>query len=288
MEITLNIWQTGTIIDEYYEKDNYYIIDHGNNTKKYLIFFSGNGLYFPNTVETFNEKIAKRDRYEWQNVIKGAKKLKKFEKIIFVRDLYKTWYVRGINKRVNTLDKLAEMLSELCKDATEIVTVGNSAGGYIASLMGVLLNASAVYNFSGQYDIAYAVKDNPFWKAFSKVEGKKYQDLCPLIESSKVSIFYFYPGRCEADLKQYELVKNMKNVYSFALDDENHGLTVLPMNYQYLFAMSSKRLKRSCRRNKGRLINKKVYLVETAGLWHAFVDYFRFKIGKSNYNSAHL
>lgn len=288
-EIDLNIHDERNVIAEYYKSANYYIIDRGNKSGKYLIFFSGNGLYFPNTVECFNEKIVQRNRYEWENVIKGAKQIEQFEKIIFVRDLYKTWYVKGINDEVNSIDKLAHMLINLCKDASDVVTVGNSAGGYIATLMGLKLGASAVYNFSGQYDITEYVRDNPFWKKYISLEGKIYLKLAPMIRKSDMSVFYFFPAHCEADLQQYELVKDLKNVYPFAMDEVSHGTTVLPINYQYIFTMNKAKLKKISKRNRGRLINKKIYLVTTAGLWHAIVEYINFRIGNSNYNNnAHL
>lgn len=289
-ETPLNIWEENNILCEYYQNDNYYIMDRKNNSKKYLIFCSGNGLYFPDTVETFMEKIANRDRYEWQNVIKSAKKLEKFEKIIFIRDIYKTWYVKGINNKVDTIDKLAEMLKKLVGGVSgeknpEVIIVGNSAGGYIATLLGVMLEAKAVYNFSGQYDITYGIQNNPFWNMYSQENGMKYQNIVSFVEKSEVPIFYLYPGLCENDIKQHELVEHCKNVYSFAIDEKSHGTTTLPINYQYLFSMSQKRLAKISRKYNGKLINKKRFLVQTAGLYHAVVDYVNFRIGRSNYNN---
>lgn len=282
--VVLKIWEEGTIIDEYYRNDNYYCISQKSKTKKYLICFSGNGIYFPNTVEVFHEIIDRKDRYEWQNIVKGSSKFREFEKIIFVRDIYKTWYVKGINEKVNTIDKLVDMLRNICCDAKEIYTLGNSAGGYIATLVGSMLKADAVYNFSGQYDITYNIERNPFWRAYKEICGDKYQNICSLIVNSGVPIFYFYPGKCENDIIQYNKVKNISNVYSFAFDEVNHGATMLPLNYQYIITMDRERLKKECYRYQNKMINSKWFMIETAGFFHTVVDWFKFKVGQSNFN----
>ena len=139
-------WNGNPIVDKQYEEDNYRITETKAKGNKCIIFFSGNGLYFPNDVETFNEKIIEKDRYEWENVANFSKIVKSYKKIIFLRDIYKQWYLRGINAQVNTIDKVVDLLHELT-ETFEVVTCGNSAGGYMALYMGAQLKASKIFSF---------------------------------------------------------------------------------------------------------------------------------------------
>lgn len=72
------------------ENPNYKIIDnHGADNKNCLIFFSGNGIYYPNSEEVFDEVIVRNDRYEWENIAKSSLINKNCARIIFVRDVFK-------------------------------------------------------------------------------------------------------------------------------------------------------------------------------------------------------
>ena len=107
-------------------------------------------MYFPNEEAEFFDKIIKNNRYEWQNISNDKVFEKKAGKIILVRDVHKQWYVEGISEEYNSVDKTVQLLKSLT-DGYEIVTVGNSAGGYAAVLFGCLLNAEKVFTRSGQF-----------------------------------------------------------------------------------------------------------------------------------------
>ena len=65
--IALRVW----------EKDCNYLIEYSirNPSKLCAIYFSSNGIYFPNTENTFNEIIIKKNRYEWYDTrVKTASK----------------------------------------------------------------------------------------------------------------------------------------------------------------------------------------------------------------------
>ena len=49
-----------------YEKDNYLMYDTGVDSNTCYIFFSSNGLYYPETAEVFQKEIVEKDRYEWK------------------------------------------------------------------------------------------------------------------------------------------------------------------------------------------------------------------------------
>ena len=57
-------------INKEYENDNYLVEDLDNSTNNCIIFCSGNGIYYPNDVDTFNNIIVTRDRYECKKYIK--------------------------------------------------------------------------------------------------------------------------------------------------------------------------------------------------------------------------
>ena len=61
----------------------------------------------------------------------------------FVRDVYKQWYLKGVNAEIDSIEKLYEFLKAET-EGYQIVTVGSSAGGYAAVLFGYLLNATKV------------------------------------------------------------------------------------------------------------------------------------------------
>lgn len=75
-----------------------------------------------------------------------------FGMMIFVRDIYKTFYVKGINHDVSSIDALLELLEEKTA-GYQIVTCGNSAGGYMAVIAGKHLSADRIFSFGGQWEI---------------------------------------------------------------------------------------------------------------------------------------
>lgn len=148
-----DIWdETNQIIQTQYTKDNYKVIDYKNKSNIAIIFFSSNGLYYPNTQEEFIEKLYVRDKYEWDNISQLPEIKKYARRVILVRDIYKQWYVKGINHKYNSQDLLLKLLKNLCS-SYEVITLGTSSGGYIASLAGCYLNAKIVFSISGQFEL---------------------------------------------------------------------------------------------------------------------------------------
>jgi hypothetical protein len=65
-----------------------------------IIYFSSNAIYFPNDRAAFCQKIVKENRFEWKNNI-----LKSARKVIFIRDVLKSWYLKGISSNINLIEK---------------------------------------------------------------------------------------------------------------------------------------------------------------------------------------
>ena len=172
-------WNGSELLRREYEKDNYRLIHTGSKTNRAIIFFSGNGLYFPNTEEEFTQKIIINDRYEWENLASNKLIRKYYELIIFVRDVYKQWYVTGINPEHDNVDKTADFLRELTR-GYDITTCGASAGGYAAVLFASLLDAERFFSMSGQFSIHHQIdaQGAPFvYNYASDIIRNKYYDI---------------------------------------------------------------------------------------------------------------
>ncbi len=236
------------IVKEQYKKDNYKVIETGANSKKAIIFFASNGLYFPDNEETFKATVIEKDRYEWLKVSKDEKITDYYSKIIFVRDIYKKWCVNGINKEINTLDKVVELLKGLT-EGYEITTCGNSAGGYLSMICGTLLKAEKIFSFSGQFSIVEQIEKLVVLKEEAKNPDKfKYYDLSGIVKKG----FYFYPSRCENDILQHKYVENNSGICSFPVVSSDHGSTVDFACYKYLFTMSEEELMTLHKRFEGK------------------------------------
>ena len=118
------------------------------------------GLFFPTTVEEFRKQVVERDKFEWMNLSTNQDIYNSASTIIFVRDVYKNWCINGINANINTQEKLEDYLRQIVGNR-EVVTVGSSAGGYMAILFGILLKAKTIYSFSPQVNLHTYNIDHP-------------------------------------------------------------------------------------------------------------------------------
>jgi len=223
--------------------DNYQVVDVPGGDDRCFVFFSSNGLYFPNSASEFHRRVVEGDRYEWKrNVPAGA------GRIIYLRDVTKSWYLEGINGRLDTVERLADFLAEQTA-GFRTICVGNSAGGYAAALFGTLLNASHVFSFSGQFSLLDRLEDtedrqlNPTLVRHEDDDAyRRYYSLVDLVAATETPIFYFYPAHCGQDVEQAALVKDCPAVRSFAFASADHATTCLLENYVPLFGYDRDRL----------------------------------------------
>ncbi len=218
------------ILKEQYEKGIHYKVKEINNGNKCFIFFSSNGIYYPNDIVEFQNTIIRNDRYEWIHVADMEEIRKDAARIIFVRDIYKQYYVKGINSKIDTLEKLVVLLRELTK-GFKVVTVGVSSGGFAAIVVGVKLKAEKIYSFGGQWSLWHEVnKGNDESSYFLQTYKdnsvyNKYYDITHLLNGSESSIYYFYSALNESDMLQATILKNTdeKIVRKFAMKSRYHG-----------------------------------------------------------------
>lgn len=248
-ETLINEWiKDNKLLAKQYQKENYKVIDTECKSNRCIIFFSGNGLYFPNDAETFEKRVIRQNRYEWENVASSKKIMNFYSRIIFVRDIYKQWYVKGISQQISSIAKLKTLLEELTA-GMEIICVGNSSGGYMSALMGMELGAKRVFDFSGQFSLEAAIKqeENEMLRSYSEDDAcKKYKDLVPMLKEGKTIIYYFYPALCSQDIVQNELVSKYLEKTTFAFKEAEHGKTVMGANYDILFTMQDDKLAKKC------------------------------------------
>lgn len=222
----------------YSENENYKIIFNNCNTRKCIVFFSGNGLYYPNTLEVFQKVVINEDRYEWQNVAKESSIIQNYQMIILIRDVYKTFYQKGISNSLNSIDRVLQFLKEKTK-GYKVTTCGNSAGGYMATIAGYHLNAEAVFTFGGQWNID---KEPGCFLGKTDTYGRKYYDI---INYAQENVIWFWSAYSKQDCEQRDYLGNyINNISSFAISSKYHGDLLLYPCYKNILVLSLEEIQR--------------------------------------------
>lgn len=189
------------IVRSVYINQPNYKIEYNNSCKENIcaIYFSSNDIYYPNNEEIFRKRIVEKNFFEWYNTRINARKH------IFVRDIFKQWYLEGINAELDSPEKIFEWL-KVETEGYEVVTVGSSAGGYSAVLYGSLLEAQKVIAFNAQFSLK-AIADesgeecNPLVFKYKNTDRSKYFELKDKLSDS-VKYLYFLSAGCEEDMLQ--------------------------------------------------------------------------------------
>ena len=241
--------------DVYEHNANYRVRDINPRSKTCIVFFSGNGLYFPNEEAEFTEKVVRRDRYEWERIASGHTFGENTGRIIFVRDVFKQCYVEGINSTLCNVDKVGELLHELTA-GFEIITVGNSAGGYAATLFGCILGAKRIVSISGQFFFPEErIRQEPLLEKRQNDETySKYYDLSHLLRKYRGTLFYIHSSRAPQDIPQTRYVADLgsANIFPIAVDSDGHGVGLFPEHYAHFLFQDAEEI-------KTRLVSGKTY-----------------------------
>lgn len=267
----IDIWNCSIIDDVYNAKDNIKIVDYNNDTGRCYIFFSSHNLYYPNTEEEFIRKVVEGDRFEWNRLATGKSSHIKADRIIFARDVYKQFYIAGVNHIVNSSDKLVDLLGELCKEYREVITVGSSAGGNIAMLVALKLSASRCICFAGQTlinDVNSSFKEHIIKKTDVHVDS---MDILAQLENNKdCKIFYFYPAYNEGDTYQYDRISGCSNVYGFAFAQTNHAASMMDENKGFAISWDEIYLLKLYEHYHGKVINMYEFFFRTVPIIYWF------------------
>ena len=259
-----DIWNNHiNIAEEIYNKENYYIKISGHQNNICYVFFSSNNIWYPNTEEAFRKSFIENDYYEWEKNFRLPAK-----KCIYVRDIYKSWYVTGINRKLNSIDAVIEFLKEQTI-GMRVSTVGSSAGGYMAALTAALLKAEYCICFSAQFDLKVdgALGVNPFLKKYNDDKKKsQYYNIVEKIKKSKSDIFYLMPAFSASDKEQMEKVSTIKNVHILKIASHRHGVPLLTGNLEHLLQMNRDELSSFFDSEKGKIVGILSASIKLAGI----------------------
>lgn len=151
------IYQYPQIVQDYWMNEPNYLIEYDAScsTKEYCaIYFCSNDIWFPHTEEIFRKRIVEKNFFEWYHC-----RIDKAYKHIFVRDVFKQWYLSGINGQINSQQKLLEFLKQET-NGFKVITIGSSAGGYASALFGPKLKAEKSICFNGQFCLERLVNES--------------------------------------------------------------------------------------------------------------------------------
>ena len=212
------------IAKEIYNEADNYLIEYSDTGERNVcaIYFSSNGIYFPNTEEELVKRIVNLNFFEWYNT-----RIKRSSKLIFVRDIFKQWYLAGINADIDSPTKLVEFLKEETAGYEEIITIGGSAGGYAAILYGSLINANVAYSFNPQFEIFSLLRksneliDPLIFRLYE--QRNQYYDIRPFINKN-LQIIYFYSIKSQWDIEQRNHIGDLPNLYRIPFASKHHGI----------------------------------------------------------------
>lgn len=249
------------------QQRNYEIYDfEEEDDDRCFIYFTSNAVYSPNTREAFDKRLVQGDRYDWKkNIVRPSKKA------IFLRDVLKTWYIEGINSEINSIEKIADFLSEETR-GLKLTFIGSSAGGYAATLFGCLLQGERIFNFSGQMSLHKHIEpeniraEHPLLVKYeNRAEVNRFYSLKPYIQNCSTPIFYFYPALCDLDIPQAEEVAGLGSVYRFAFNTQSHSKTCYNINFLDLFNKDNKELIDLHDKYRNKLINSFDFSLKVSG-----------------------
>jgi len=270
---------SSTIVKDTFNNYPNYIINKVSDSKVAVIYCASNGIYYPNEYDIFKRYMLEENRFEWT---KEHWLIEESGLNIYIRDVFKQWYLHGINKEIDSLAKLITFLKKIT-EGYEVILIGSSAGGYIATLLGCHLNTKYVLNFSGQFDLSFQDEANIFVHRAIEEENP-YINLKQIIEKSDVDIFYFVSKDSNIDTKDLALAKTInKNVLILEFTGETHGIPfdngvlkkLLKKDKSYLLELYDK--------YNGKIINRYKFELNIVGVVKFFLIYYS-KIKKKIWN----
>lgn len=245
----------------YEQKLNYKEEYPHSKGKKCYIFFSSNGIDKNITEDKYWDELAEKNKFEWKSIADSLKYHKDLGKIIYVRDIFKNFYINGINHKIDSIDKMLDFLGKAVK-GYEVTTVGISSGGYLATISAIKLKAERAFCISGQFDIHSHLRNVDEDRL--SPDKRKYLSLQWLLEDNKgTPIYYFCPIGCEHDWNNYQLVQNDANVKTFMFPDKLHAATVYPFNFPDILFKSNQKMEKLAHHYDGKIINKNEFYLRT-------------------------
>lgn len=264
---------------EQYQKPNYKVENRKSTDELKngvcMVCCSSNGIWFPNEKYAFQKSFIENDRYEWTRT-----KCVYATKTIYIRDIYKSWYVMGINSEVNSIDKLVVLIKNEAQNLP-IVCIGASSGGYLAAILSFLLNAQFAIVFSPQFELnnKEAKGANSILQRYANDKNaSKYYNLKPFLELSEVPIYYFCPINSEQDRDQYYYIKDCKCIKPFLFKNKRHGIVLFKSNLSVIISMKKNELEAMYQKYKGHTLSRFVFSINIVGVKKTIIDIWRLGI----------
>lgn len=234
-----------------YAENNYYESPLAANNYFY-IFPSSNGLFFPNEHDSFKEIVVEKNKFEWRSIISEINLNADY---IFLRDIHKQWYLRGINTKINSIASIVDFIKSKT-NGRKIRAVGSSSGGFLSTIIGLELGAEYVLSFSGQFQLTATAKDDPVenpWVVGSS--DNIYFSLEHLfLKNISTPVFYFVGDKSITDIPDLKFARRFRNIYTFILDSEVHGVPFAPFVLKYLLLKNVDELVALHERFDGRVV----------------------------------
>lgn len=253
------------ITQSVYNNADNYLIEYDERYKTdgtCAVYFCSNDLYFPDNEEVFRKRIVEKNFFEWY-----ATRFKVW-KHIFVRDVFKEWYLAGINAQINTTEKLAEWLKTETKDL-QTSMIGSSAGGYAAMLFGSLCGAKRAFAFNPQFEVASLLQrskeeHNPLvFRLFAaKSEAVQYFDVVPFLRP-ETKVYYFFSAKSSIDIEQARVAQELTWIHRIDFTTAHHGIPFLKVALPKVMNMTDDKLCKLA----GKEHNPILFSIRTAGLF---------------------
>lgn len=180
------------LILEQRKQSNFKCLDLMDGNTCVAVYFSSNDIYFPNDEKAFSSSILEGDKYEWYRT-----RVNRANRHVFVRDVYKQWYLEGISDVVNSTEKLKDLLKKLIDGFQEVYFIGSSAGGFAAIYYGNLLGVNKVLTFNAQLELASLAKTtradvNPIvHKKFNENSNSKELKALSYVNKTTLTIYCY-------------------------------------------------------------------------------------------------
>lgn len=248
------------LVKQAYRGDNHKIVFDDTRPKEICaLYFSSNNIYFPNDESVFRKRILEADAYEWYRT-----RVRAAHKHVFLRDVFKQWYLTGLNDRVSTPEKLLEFLRAET-EGYRVVALGSSAGGYAAVLYGSLLGAERILSFNGQMELdsllASSVPEiNPVLFDLKETALRKYYDLRGFIRDPS-AVYYFHSMHSKWDRDQAAHVADL-GLNAIGFRTGHHGIPFLKSSLDDVLQLDATRL----RKLAGSSHRPLLFSVKTTGL----------------------
>jgi hypothetical protein len=151
-------------------------------------------------------------------------------KVAFFKDDQQAWYHRGVVGVGPNVDSIADHIRELANGVDEIVTIGNSAGGYASLLFASLLGCEA-HAFSPQTfidpDLRSRHSDDRWEKQIGPLvlEGHlddRFADLRPVVSAGRGPFHIYYAAHHDYDRIHAEHLAEIESVTLHSIDSQDH------------------------------------------------------------------